>query len=75
MHALAEEGRRRGGEDAALRFILSLGHPDLAGGAEMLEAARRLEQVGMAGIAFCDDGRIGPAGLSQIKGVLAALDG
>jgi hypothetical protein len=67
--------RRRAGDDAALRFILSPSHyPDLAGGAELLEAARRLEQAGMAGIAFCDDGRMGPAALSQIKAVLAALD-
>ncbi len=67
--------RRRAGDDAVLRFIFGLGNPQLAGGAAAVDTALRLKQIGMAGIAFHDDGQIRPAGLGQIKAVLAALDG
>ena len=65
--------RRRAGDDAALRFIFGLGQPDRADGAEMIEAALRLKQIGMSGIAFYDYLR--PASLGSVKAVLSALDG
>jgi hypothetical protein len=67
--------RRRAGDDAALRFILSPSDHDRADGAAMVEAALELKQIGLAGIAFYDDGQIRPASLGHIKAVLAALDG
>jgi hypothetical protein len=67
--------RRRAGDDAALRFIFGLGQPDRADGAEMIEAALRLKQIGMSGIAFYDYGSIRPASLGSVKAVLSALDG
>src|SRR5918996_1088264 len=66
---------RRAGDNAALHFILGPSHPDLANGAGVVEAALELKQIGMAGIAFYDYGRIRPASLSHIKAVLSALDG
>jgi hypothetical protein len=75
LYVEAWDVRRRAGEDAALRFIFALGHPDRANGAEMLEAARKLKQIGMSGIAFYHYGRLRHASLGHIKAVLAALDG
>jgi hypothetical protein len=66
--------RRRAGDDTPLRFILRPSHPDLAGGAETAAAARRLREVGMAGIAFYNYGHMRLAGLSRIKAALDALD-
>ena len=65
--------RRRAGEDAALRFILRPGHPDLANGAETAGAARRLQQVGMAGIAFYNYGHFRLTSLAHVKAALEAL--
>jgi hypothetical protein len=67
--------RRRAGDAAALRFIFGLGQPDRANGTEMVEAALKLKQIGMSGIAFYDYGRLRHASLGPLKGVLAALDG
>jgi hypothetical protein len=66
--------RRRAGDDATLHFMLRPSHPDRADGADPVEAARMLEQIGMAGIAFYEYGQIRPASFGQIKAVLAALD-
>jgi hypothetical protein len=65
--------RRRAGDDAALNFILRPSHPDLANGAETVAAARRLQEVGMAGIAFYNYGHIRLASLAHIKAALDAL--
>jgi hypothetical protein len=80
-HASAEEVyvdawdvRRRTGDDAALNFILRPSHPDLANGARTVEAALRLQQVGMAGIAFYNYGHVRLASLAHVKAALAALD-
>jgi hypothetical protein len=67
--------RRRAGADARLRFILETDPAHCAGGVPAIEAALELKQIGMAGIAFHDRGRIRPAGLGRIKAVLAALEG
>jgi hypothetical protein len=67
--------RRRAGDDAALHFMLRPSHPDLADGADPVEAVLELKQIGMAGIAFYDCGQIRPASLRQMKAVLTALDG
>jgi hypothetical protein len=74
LHVDAWDVRRRAGDDAALHFMLRPSHPDLAGGADMVEAALELKRIGMAGIAFYDYGQIRPARLGQLKAVLAALD-
>jgi hypothetical protein len=66
--------RRRAGADAALHFILGPHDPERADGADTVDAALRLKEIGMAGIAFCDYGRIRPPSLGHIKAVLAALD-
>jgi hypothetical protein len=66
--------RRRTGDDAALNFILRPSHPDLANGARTVEAALRLQQVGMAGIAFYNYGHVRLASLAHVKAALAALD-
>jgi hypothetical protein len=75
LYVEAWDVRRRAGDDAALRFMFALGHPDRANGAEMVEAARKLKQIGMSGIAFYHYGRLRHASLGHIKAVLAALDG
>jgi hypothetical protein len=67
--------RRRAGDDAALRFILGLGLPDRANGAELVDAALELKEIGTAGVAFYDYGQLRPVILNQIKAVLSALDG
>jgi hypothetical protein len=41
----------------------------------MVEAALKLKQIGMSGVAFYDYGQIRPASLGHVKAVLAALDG
>jgi uncharacterized protein involved in tolerance to divalent cations len=75
LYVEAWDVRHRAGDDAALRFIFGLSHPDRANGAEMLEAARKLKQIGMSGIAFYHYGRLRHASLGPLKAVLAALDG
>jgi hypothetical protein len=72
LYVEAWDVRRRAGDEAALRFIFGLSHPDRA---EMVEAALKLKQIGMSGIAFYDYGRLRHASLGPLKGVLAALDG
>jgi hypothetical protein len=74
LYGDAWDVRRRAGDDAALRFILSPSDHDRADGAAIVEAARTLKQIGMAGIAFYDGGSISTASLRRIKAVLAALD-
>ena len=66
--------RRRAGDGAALHFILRPSQPDSANGARTVETALKLQQIGMAGIAFYDDGHIRPGGLAQLKAALAALE-
>jgi hypothetical protein len=66
--------RARAGEAAPLHVILRPSFPDLAGGAETAAAARRLKQVGLAGLAFYNYGHIRLAGLAHIKAALAVLD-
>ena len=66
--------RRRAGDDAALHFILSPGDREHADGAAMIEAALALKQIGMAGIAFCDDRGIRASCLDHIEAVLNALE-
>jgi hypothetical protein len=66
--------RRRAGADAALHFIAGPDGPERAHGADVIDAALTLKRIGMAGIAFCDDGKVRPASLDRIKKVLAALD-
>jgi hypothetical protein len=75
LRADAWEVRRRAGDDAALRFVLRPGGPDRQSGVSLVEAARELARIGMAGIAFCDCGPVRPARLGHIKAVLAALEG
>jgi hypothetical protein len=75
LRADAWEVRRRAGDDAALRFVLRPGGPDRQSGVSLVEAARELARLGMAGIAFCDCGPVRPAHLRHIKAVLAALEG
>jgi hypothetical protein len=75
LYVNAWDVRRRAGDDAALHFMLRPSHPDRADGVDPVEAARMLEQIGMAGIAFYDWGQIRPANLGQVKAALAALDG
>lgn len=66
--------RRRAGDDAALNFILRPSHPDLGGGAQTVEAALKLRQIGMTGIAFYNYGHIRLASLAHVKAALAALE-
>jgi hypothetical protein len=75
MRVDARDVRRRAGDDAALRFILRPSDHDRADGAALVEAALALKQIGLAGIAFYDDGQIRPVSLAHIKAALAALDG
>jgi hypothetical protein len=75
LRADAWEVRRRAGDDATLRFVLRPGGPDRQSGVSLVEAARELARIGMAGIAFCDCGPVRPAHLGHIKAVLAALEG
>ena len=75
LYVDAWDVRRRAGDDAALHFMLRPSHPDLADGADPVEAVLELKQIGMAGIAFYDCGQIRPASLRQMKAVLTALDG
>ena len=66
--------RARAGDAAALHFILRPSFPDLAAGAETVAAARRLKEVGPAGLAFYNYGHIRLASLAHIRGALAVLD-
>ena len=66
--------RARAGEDAPLHFILRPSHPDLAGGAETVAAARRLKEVGLAGLAFYNYGHIRLPSLAHVRDALAVLD-
>jgi hypothetical protein len=66
--------RARAGDDAPLHFILRPSFPDLAAGAETVAAARRLKEVGVAGLAFYNYGHIRLASLAHIQGALAVLD-
>ncbi len=66
--------RERAGDDATLNFILRPSFPDLANGAETVAAARRLKEVGMAGIAFYNYGHLRLTSLERIKAALAALE-
>jgi hypothetical protein len=66
--------RARAGDDAALHFILRPSFPDLARGAETAAAARRLKEVGLAGLAFYNYGHIRLASLAHIQKALAVLD-
>ena len=71
LYVEACDVRRRAGDDAALRFIFTLDHVDRAG---ILEAALRLQQIGISGIAFHDYRRLRHGGLDAVRAVLAALD-
>jgi hypothetical protein len=73
VHLDAWDVRRRAGAGASLNFILRPGHPDLANGAETALAALKLQQIGMAGIAFYNYGHLRLASLAHIKAALAAL--
>jgi hypothetical protein len=75
LRADAWDVRRRAGEDAALRFLLRPSGPGRNGGVSLVEAARELARIGMAGIAFCDRGKVRLAGLAEIRAALGALDG
>jgi hypothetical protein len=66
--------RARAGDEAPLHFILRPSFPDLAAGAETAAAARRLKEVGLAGLAFYNYGHIRLASLAHIKEALAVLD-
>ena len=66
--------RARVGDDAPLHFILRPSFPDLRGGAETVAAARRLKEVGLAGLAFYNYGHIRLTSLAHIQGALAVLD-
>jgi hypothetical protein len=66
--------RTRAGDDAPLHFILRPSFPDLAAGRETAAAARRLKQVGLAGIAFYNYGHIRLASLAHIQEALAVLE-
>jgi hypothetical protein len=66
--------RARAGDDAPLHFILRPSFPDLAGGAETVAAARRLKEVGLAGLAFYNYGHMRLSSLAHIQGALAVLD-
>jgi hypothetical protein len=66
--------RGRVGDDAPLHFILRPSFPDLAAGAETVAAARRLKEVGLAGLAFYNYGHIRLSSLAHIQGALAVLD-
>ena len=70
----ARDLRRRAGDDAALRFILRPGHPDLSNGKETVEAVLNLKQIGIAGIAFYDYDQIRIAGAAPVKAALDALE-
>ena len=70
----AWHARARAGDDAALHFILRPSFPDLAAGGETVAAARRLKEVGLAGLAFYNYGHIRLASLAHIQGALAVLD-
>jgi hypothetical protein len=70
----AFDSRRRAGDDATLHFILRPAFPDLANGAETVEAARRLKAVGLAGIAFYNYGHFRLAGLEHAKAAIEALE-
>jgi hypothetical protein len=65
--------RRRAGDDATLHFILRPAHPDLANGAETVQAALRLKEVGLDGIAFYNYGHMRLAGLRHAKAAIGAL--
>jgi hypothetical protein len=69
----AWDARRRAGDDAALHFILRPSFPDLANGAETVQAALRLKEIGMAGIAFYNYGHLRLASLEHITAALAAI--
>lgn len=66
--------RRRAGDDAALRFILGPGHPDLGDGMETRKAGLELQQIGIAGIAFYDYHHFRQTGLAALKAALEALE-
>jgi hypothetical protein len=69
----AWDARRRAGDAAALHFILRPSFPDLANGAETVQAALRVQAVGMAGIAFYNYGHLRLASLDHVTAALAAL--
>jgi hypothetical protein len=66
--------RARAGDDVPLHFILRPSFPDLGGGAETVAAARRLQEVGLAGLAFYNYGHIRLSSLAHVQGALAVLD-
>jgi hypothetical protein len=66
--------RAQVGDDAPLHFILRPSFPDLGGGAETVAAARRLKEVGLAGLAFYNYGHIRLTSLAHIQGALSVLD-
>lgn len=73
VHLDAWDVRRRVGDQAPLHFILRPSFPDLANGRQTADAALRLKEVGMAGIAFYNYGHIRLASLAHVKAALAAL--
>jgi hypothetical protein len=75
VHVDAWDVRRRVGEGKPLHFILRPSHPDLAGGTETADAARRLKEVGLSGIAFYNYGHMRLAGLGHVRAALQALEG
>jgi hypothetical protein len=70
----AWHARARAGDDAPLHFILRPSFPDLAAGAETVAAARKLKEVGLAGLAFYNYGHIRLASLAHVQRALAVLD-
>ena len=74
LDLLGRDLRRRAGDDAALRFILRPGHPDLGGGMEIRRAVLELQQIGITGIAFYDYNHIRQGGLGAVKAALEALE-
>ena len=60
--------------DAPLHFIMRPGHPDLANGAEVVAAARRLKEVGLAGLAFYNYGHLRLAGLEHARAAFEAIE-
>jgi hypothetical protein len=50
------------------------GHPDLANGAETVAAARRLKEIGLAGLAFYNYGHLRLAGLEHARAALEVLE-
>lgn len=66
--------RLRVGEGARLNAILRPGHPDLAGGAETVAAARAVKGAGCEGLAFYNYGHLRLGALARIREAITAWD-